>query len=291
MQNILFHSNPKSYGLTYLLLIPIFAFIFFFTPNVIGENRSFIECIYFSTVTITTLGYGDITPTNDIGRLISASESVLGIIIIGLFLNSLSRKRSEDTRTEELQKEKQIYEKAQISKLHGHFNLINQLSVKHTLSVIQITSPLKDRSEIYNPNFTINDMKDLYFGSLLMTQSHNEPAIKHYFISLDNLNNEIIELIKMVDLKLFPELETICLSFISAYYEFDFSDSILGVVNTRMGDKPMKDFVKDLLENHKGEPKYMNSNMINGYVALLYQIKIHMELIEKMQNESAKYKS
>lgn len=54
--------------------------------------------MYFSTVTITTLGYGDISPKNDFGRLITATESVLVIILIGLFLNAISRVRGETSR-------------------------------------------------------------------------------------------------------------------------------------------------------------------------------------------------
>lgn len=281
----MFHLKPYIYGLTYLLLIPLFAIVFYFNPDVLKEAHSFIECIYFSIVTITTLGYGDILPANDTGRIIAGIESVLGITLIGLFLNSLSRVRSETTRAEEIEKEQKNYHKSQVIKLHAHYHLINPLIKKHISSIIQITSPLKNRSTIYNPDFTLSDMKDLYSGSLLMTQSHSEPVIKHYFVSLNNLNNELIELIKMVDLKLFPELEQLCLDFVFAYYDFDFSDAVLGIINTNFGDQPGKDFIQSMLENYEGEPKYRKSNIINGYVALYYQIKIHMTLLKTIQVE------
>jgi hypothetical protein len=45
--------------------------------------------LYFSVVVITTLGFGDIVPLTDAARLWVASESLLGVILIGLFLNSL----------------------------------------------------------------------------------------------------------------------------------------------------------------------------------------------------------
>ena len=47
--------------------------------------------LYLSAVTITTLGYGDIVPISGISRLLVALESVIGIVLIGLFLNSLNQ--------------------------------------------------------------------------------------------------------------------------------------------------------------------------------------------------------
>lgn len=62
------------------------------TPTSLGSN--IIRMIYFSTITITTLGYGDIVPLTNTTRILVSLESFLGVILIGLFLNSLSpRKR------------------------------------------------------------------------------------------------------------------------------------------------------------------------------------------------------
>lgn len=46
-------------------------------------------CYIFSSVTITTLGYGDIVPINDLARTLVAVQSVLGIVLIGLFINAI----------------------------------------------------------------------------------------------------------------------------------------------------------------------------------------------------------
>ena len=51
----------------------------------------YLRMFYLSAVTITTLGYGDIVPINLYTRLIISIESILGIILIGLFLNSIAR--------------------------------------------------------------------------------------------------------------------------------------------------------------------------------------------------------
>jgi hypothetical protein len=51
---------------------------------------------YLSAITITTLGFGDITPVTEAARLWIAAEAIAGIIVIGLFLGLLVRERRKD---------------------------------------------------------------------------------------------------------------------------------------------------------------------------------------------------
>jgi hypothetical protein len=50
----------------------------------------FWRMLYFSATTITTLGFGDIVPLSTAARMVVSLESVLGIVLIGLFVNALS---------------------------------------------------------------------------------------------------------------------------------------------------------------------------------------------------------
>lgn len=59
----------------------------------VGGVDGFETMLYFSAVTITTLGYGDILPITHRSRRLIAIESVYGILMIGLFLSSLERRR------------------------------------------------------------------------------------------------------------------------------------------------------------------------------------------------------
>jgi potassium channel subfamily K len=57
--------------------------------RVIGIN--FADALYFSDVTVLTLGYGNIVPTNSVGRGLIWPYSVIGIIILGLVVESIFR--------------------------------------------------------------------------------------------------------------------------------------------------------------------------------------------------------
>ncbi len=46
--------------------------------------KSYFEAIYWATVSLTTMGYGDITPVTPIGRLVTIISSIFGIAIIAL---------------------------------------------------------------------------------------------------------------------------------------------------------------------------------------------------------------
>jgi hypothetical protein len=58
---------------------------------------TFWRMFYFSTATITTLGYGDIVPVTTTARMLTSSEAILGIILIGLFVNRVSSRQGSVT--------------------------------------------------------------------------------------------------------------------------------------------------------------------------------------------------
>jgi hypothetical protein len=60
-----------------------------------GTWDHFSRMLYLSASTITTLGFGDIVPITATARLLIAMESLMGIVLVGLFLNALSYERAQ----------------------------------------------------------------------------------------------------------------------------------------------------------------------------------------------------
>lgn len=62
--------------------------------------NSFFDAIYWATVSLTTVGYGDIYPVTTIGRIVTMVSSIFGIAIIALpsgiitagYLDEINRK-------------------------------------------------------------------------------------------------------------------------------------------------------------------------------------------------------
>ena len=80
------------------------------------EDWTVIQSFYFSVVTITTVGYGDLTPTTDISRLFTAIYILVGVSIglvtlsvIGAeildnrerkYIERMEKKNRQDTNTQ-----------------------------------------------------------------------------------------------------------------------------------------------------------------------------------------------
>ena len=65
--------------------------------------NTFLDALYWSTTTLTTIGYGDIYPVSDAGKIITIISSILGVAIIALptgvitagYLDELKKHRKE----------------------------------------------------------------------------------------------------------------------------------------------------------------------------------------------------
>ncbi|WP_439510250.1 potassium channel family protein [Marinimicrobium koreense] len=74
---------------TALVIILSYTTVYYFQGPTTGN---LIDSLYYSTVTFTTLGYGDILPNSENVKLICASEALLGALTMGLIIGVFSKK-------------------------------------------------------------------------------------------------------------------------------------------------------------------------------------------------------
>lgn len=67
--------------------------------------EDFFDALYWATVTLTTVGYGDMIPVTDIGRLVSMLSSLFGVAIIALPSGVITASYLEELRAEKAKKE------------------------------------------------------------------------------------------------------------------------------------------------------------------------------------------
>jgi len=84
---------------TALLLLGIFGFMFF-------ENLSLVDSIYFSVVTMATVGYGDIHPQSTVGKILALILIVGGVGtflgIVASITETFLKRREESFRRQKL---------------------------------------------------------------------------------------------------------------------------------------------------------------------------------------------
>ncbi len=86
----------------YLLLGMFFAFVYGAINNLGagaffagGQQATAARCLYFSFTTLTTVGYGDLTASSNLGHTLSVSEALLGqiylVTVVSLLVANLGR--------------------------------------------------------------------------------------------------------------------------------------------------------------------------------------------------------
>ena len=55
------------------------------------EDWTLIQALYFSVVTLATVGYGDLTPTSDFSRIFTIIYIFIGLGVLVAFLSSLAK--------------------------------------------------------------------------------------------------------------------------------------------------------------------------------------------------------
>ncbi|NKC20029.1 hypothetical protein CWC29_014530 [Pseudoalteromonas sp. S4498] len=83
------------------IIVVFFALIYWSLPNGAmnypdhisdGVQQSFWTHLYYSVITFTTLGYGDISPSSILAMALAGGEVIIGFIFLGLLINLFSNK-------------------------------------------------------------------------------------------------------------------------------------------------------------------------------------------------------
>ncbi len=57
------------------------------------EGWSVVDSLYFSVVALATVGFGDLVPTTDVGKLFTVGYIITGIGILAAFASELTKRR------------------------------------------------------------------------------------------------------------------------------------------------------------------------------------------------------
>lgn len=111
--NVLKKERHVLFGVLLLAMFYIFitALVMFNAePHInptTGEEtfHSFFDALYWATVTLTTVGYGDLCPVTDMGRVVSMLSSLFGVAIIALPSGVITASYLEELRELRIRKE------------------------------------------------------------------------------------------------------------------------------------------------------------------------------------------
>lgn len=299
--HVVSNVRPIIWICLYIALIPIFALIYHWLPDNqfrIPDNAptDYGSWLYYSIVTITTLGFGDYTPAMGGAQAVTAIEVGCGLLILGFFLNAVGSMKSEIDVESALEKQKMLHNAQEKEKL-----LKSTPMLIHNLNLFlaycyAVTTPLKQRtnpqSPSYNPDFKFNDMADLYQPSMLPIDYTKSPAVEGLLkatartvLCLDSVQNRI-------DLTLWPDLLEDCFSFVAEYQMFTTSDALGERLDLEIREgkelslSPSDRNISDEIRNFSGDPAdSRDPGNLKPYFDLYNFIKKTASLATSMETE------
>ncbi len=232
--HVLSNVRPMVWVLFYLALVPIFAVIYWALPDgqfriPDGSGTEFGSWIYYSIVTITTLGFGDYTPAHGWAQTFTAVEVGFGLVVMGLFLNSVGSMKSEIDVTSEVEKQKRAHFELEKDKLQKSLPVLLHNISKFLAYCYAVTTPVSKRQKDggeYNPDFTIQDMADMFKPSGLDIDKTNIPAVDRLLKKAAQTSLCLDSLQSRVDLTLWPDLLEDSFSFVADYQMFSSADDL-----------------------------------------------------------------
>lgn len=230
--HVVSNINPITWIGLYVVATPIFALIYwalpdyqFRTPD--GAPTDYGAWLYYSIVTITTLGFGDFTPAHPAAQCVTAIEVMCGLIFLGLFLNAVGAMKSEIDVESEVEKQKQVHFAMEQNKLLQSIPMIIH-SINVFLAYCYAVTTPPEKREIketkFDPDFTFNDLHGLFLPTGLPFDKTNLPGVERLMHSASQLSLALDSLQQRVDLTLWPRLLEDCFAFVANCQMFSNTD-------------------------------------------------------------------
>ncbi len=238
--HVVSNVRPTVWIGLYVCITPLFALVYWALPDAEfrmpdGAPTGYLSWLYYSVVTITTLGFGDFTPAHLWAQGVTAIEVMCGLIFLGFFLNSVGAMKSEIDISSEAEKNRLLHEHEAKEKL-----VKSTPGVLHLLNMFLaycycVTTPAAKRDnnseEEYDPQFEFRDMADMFKPSGLPFDHSGAPAVVGLIKSAARASLALDSLQTRTDMTIWPELLEDCFAFVANYQVFSSADDLVTVAD------------------------------------------------------------
>lgn len=280
----------------FLGTIFVFAVVFCF----LGEQHWNTErpvndiwsALYFSVVSITTLGFGDMFPVSGFARAMVCAECILGLVFMGFFLNDISADQAKKVSEIERGKSEQELRAKEIGKYKIRFRAMRQKLDMFLKSAYLLTTPMVKRNEdipgdMRNHHFTFNDLCDFNQPNLLVSQDYTEKTIEVFLRSEKNLYEDLTEILKNTDADYLDGLHTLIGEITNDIDENDFSEAIRFQLRTKSGDgKSMASYVSDIIKTYKEGDEVLPTLVQYPYYCIYQMLLRVLPKVEELKERS-----
>ncbi|UZP66468.1 potassium channel family protein [Desulfovibrio mangrovi] len=277
-------QRPYFILFCYLFTACFYSLVYFLHYREFRQlSHSLLDAFYFSMITITTLGYGDITPASQLAKCIVASEATLGVIVIGMFLNSLASFYARVR--EEMEKDE--------TRLKRLWNITKRLDLIEPAAVIlliAINSMMAKKvkkfssAELRTMSFHVGDLKELFAPSLFYRAGMSTPSVFFYFDCLRKFVAKVDLLVAQDDMSLERERARRIVNLLRKIESTDVEPAIREGYARKLGDgRREADVIRLYLSRIRKDPDTIPLRTVVTPVFILRdQIRLVMELLMEL---------
>ncbi len=130
----------KTNGMIYVVTITVCINLFGAVGIYFLEDMTLVDSFWWAFVTITTVGYGDISPVTNMGKLLAAVLMLVGIGFIGMLTGTIATFFISEDR-----KEPQSYRDVTIENIKLRINELEKLSDEDIDSMAAVLKSLREK--------------------------------------------------------------------------------------------------------------------------------------------------
>ena len=268
----------------YICITPIFALIYWALPDdqfriPDGAATGYGSWLYYSIVTISTLGFGDYTPAHGGAQAVTAVEVMCGLIFLGLFLNAVGAMKSEIDVESEIEKQKALHQAMESDKLKKSIPMVIDSLNKFLAYCYAVSTPPVKRASVepkYNPDFRFTDLSGMFSPTGLPFDRTSMPGVERLMYSATQTSLVLDSLQQRIDLTIWPELLEDCFAFVANYQIFSNTDI--------MFRNPDKIVLSDGTDDQRSVKEQLSQKIANWQPGDDYSVDPDLKAVAELYN-------
>ncbi|NBW96753.1 MAG: two pore domain potassium channel family protein [Planctomycetia bacterium] len=215
------HMRTMTWVAAYLVAVASFAVVYLLLPaGQFSQPLTLLDAVYFSVITITTTGFGDITAHGGLAKLFVSLEATAGLAIAGLFLASLWRDFTLRVESAQESRLRHGARAVDLATLHISWQYVGS-AIEHyrELSAAITSAPLRRNGASPRPSVAAGAAR---------------PLLDRYFDAEDRLESDLKYLLANAVVVEFPEVRTLLFTLLSLLRASDARESLAGMPDDQL---------------------------------------------------------
>lgn len=234
------HMRVRTWIGVYFGTIAVFATVYFLLPQgQFSQPLSMLDAFYFSVITITTTGFGDITAHGNAAKLCVSIEATAGITIVGLFLASLWRDFTVRVEASQAALALRSQRAISLASLLVYWRYIETTIAKYRKAAAAVTTALSRRngSLKYDPAFRLTDLQDLMTTPSEAGDGTQRCLLERYFEMEDRLEGDLKYLLQNDVIAEFTLVRGLLINVLSLLRSFELRETLVSMHDPRLREE------------------------------------------------------